>query len=544
MPLPFALRSICMIPVLALGAGSALAQADDGAAERAAAVAEALEALRSLSEPAMDMVEADADADAAEVEADAAEVEDPGAEDRAAAVAQALDAFETLAETSRARAEAEAAETAQAAERAAAVDDALSAFEALAAETAARAEAEAQAAAEAEAEAARVALAEEAAAAAAAAVAAQAAAEAEAAAAREASLAEARAAIQALAEERAAAARAAAEVAAAAQAALVQCLEIAGEPSAENFPTEQAQRDALAALREALPACRAAAEALPEEGAPFFHMATAAQAAGRHRQAVPLYETAAENGVAAALTRLGDYHNFGLRPVREDVDQAVNFYRQAAEAGDPAGMATLAFMYRLGRGVPRDAAQMVALMEQAAAAGYPFAQYNLARTWLTGDGVAGGADAALGIPDPSRAVPLLVPLAQSGNVDAIQDLVALYSGEIGGLPANDFLRGGWVEQLAATGDPAGIAARGFLYEQGIGRPANPQRAAADYVAALETGEVDIDDLRGSVDGRVPPWERETAIAFQTILADRGLYTMAIDGAVGPGTRAAARGLSD
>jgi TPR repeat protein len=259
---------------------------------------------------------------------------------------------------------------------------------------------------------------------------------------------------------------------------------------------------------------------------------------------VPLYEQAAANGVAAALTRLGDYHNFGLRPVREDVVEAARLYRAAAEAGDPAGMATLAFMHRLGRGVPRDSGEMVRLMTLAADAGYPFAQFNLGRTFLNGDGVTGGRDDALGIPDAARAIPYLQAAARSGNLEAVQDLITLYSDGAEGVEPNDYLRGVWINRLVQTGDPAGIAARGFLYEQGIGRAADPARAAADYVAALETGEVDIDTMRGTINGQTPPWAPETAIAFQQILAERGLYQMAIDGDIGPGTRAAARALSD
>ncbi|ABD55745.1 tetratricopeptide repeat protein [Jannaschia sp. CCS1] len=531
MSLPSAVRSMCLVSVLALGAGGALAQSDDAAA----AAEEAVAALLALREPSAE---------------DLAAAEEAAAEARATAVEEATSAFEALAAESAARAEADAAarateaEAVAAAERAEAVENATSAFEALAAESAARAEAEAAARA-AEAEAAAAAERAEALASATSAfeaLAAESAARAEEAAAadRAEAVEAASSAFAALAEE--SAARAA--EAAAAQAALDQCIEIAGEPSAENFPSEEAQRAALTALREALPACRTAAEALPDEGAPLYHLATASQAAGRHRRAVPLYERAAEAGVPAAFTRLGDYHNFGLRPVREDAAQAVEFYRQAADAGDPAGMATLAFMYRLGRGVETDTGEMVRLMQMAADAGYPFAQINLAQTFLRGEGVLGGVDEALGIPDARRAVPLLVDLANSGNTEAIQDLIQLYSDGAEGVPPSDFLRGGWVEQLAATGDPAGIAARGFLYEQGIGRGANPELAAADYVAALETGEVEIEDMRGTIDGRTPPWDQATAIAFQTILAERGLYTMRIDGDVGPGTRRAAQGLSE
>ena len=582
MKLPAAFRSISLVSVLALSAGMAIAQ-DDGAAERAAAVEEARAAFEALAEASLDaaieeaqtagedaetiliMEDADDDAGAAETEdgaadqvpveadndvADAEPVEaDAGTdgadlegettadteaapveeivaegadvaplEEEAAVEAEAGPSEAELAAEEAAAAEAEAAEARQEA-----VGEALSAFEALAAESAARAEEEAAAAARAAEEAAAAARAE------------AEAAEAAAAAEREAAAAEAQAAFEQLAAESAARAEA--------EAALESCVTIAGEPSAENFATEEEQVAALNALREALAFCSAAAEALPDEGAPFFHLATAAQASGRHRRAVPLYEQAAENGVAAALTRLGDYHNFGLRPVREDAAQAVEYYRRAAEAGDPAGTATLAFMYRLGRGVEQSGADYLRLMEEAAATGYPFAQQNLAEAYLNGEGVPRDEREGLGLPNARAAVPILVSLANAGSVEAVRSLITLYSDGGEGVEPSDFLRGGWVETLAETGDPVAIAERGFLYEQGIGRPANPELAAADYVAALETGEVDIDTMRGTINGQTPPWDRDTAIAFQTILAERGLYTMRIDGDVGPGTRRAADGLA-
>ena len=530
MKLPVAVRSMSLVSVFALLAGSALAQ-DDGAAGRAAAVEEALAAFEALAASSASETEAaqTAEREAAVGEAQdafanlaaetAARIEAEAEAERGAAVGEAQDAFASLAAEAAAREEAEAE-----AEREAAVGEAQDAFATLAAETAARMEAEAAAEREAAVAAAQSAFE---------ALAAEQAAEAE----RQAAIGEAQSAFETLAAESAARSEA--------LAALDTCVAIAGAPSAENFPSEEAQNAALNALREAFPACRAAVDGLPDAdaGPAIFHVATAAQSSGRHRRAVPLYERAAENGVAAALTRLGDYHNFGLRPMREDAGQAVAFYQRASEAGDPAGTATLAFMYRLGRGVEQSGAEYLRLMEDAAASGYTFARQNLAQTYLSGEGVPRDELEGLGLPNPRAAVPLLVDLANEGNVEAIQSLIELYSDGAGDVAPSDFLRGGWVDMLAETGDPLGIAERGFLFEQGIGRPANAELAAADYIAALESGEVDVDTMRGTINGQTPPWDTDTAIAFQTILADRGFYTMRIDGDVGPGTRRAADALA-
>src|SRR6056297_3501400 len=132
----------------------------------------------------------------------------------------------------------------------------------------------------------------------------------------------------------------------AAEAAVESCMSIAGAPSAEVPISEDAQQAVFARLRDALAACAEAVELAPEAGGPLFHMATVAQARAQHRDAINLYERAAAAGVGAAHTRLGDYYNFGIGPVRADSGRAVDAYRAAVDLSDPAGMATLAFMYR------------------------------------------------------------------------------------------------------------------------------------------------------------------------------------------------------
>jgi TPR repeat protein len=329
-----------------------------------------------------------------------------------------------------------------------------------------------------------------------------------------------------------------------AEAAVAACMETAGPASAEVPLSEAAQRALFARLRAALALCEEAASIAPEAGGPLFHLATVAQARGEHRDAVALYERAAAAGVGAAQTRLGDYYNFGIGPVRADIDRAVAAYRAATDLGDPAGMATLAFMYRLGRGVPRDAAEMVRLFQAAADEGYHFAQLTLARTYLTGDGVPGNSDPALGIPNPPRAVPLLAAAARGGNMDAALALTRLYAEGADGVAPNEALRLRWTRFAAEAGHPAAIAALAFLREQGIGAPPDPVAAAQGYVLALETGEVGVDDLRAAGGPRPPRWDRQTAIEFQLILQERGLYAGAIDGLVGPGTLGAARALAN
>jgi TPR repeat protein len=322
------------------------------------------------------------------------------------------------------------------------------------------------------------------------------------------------------------------------------CVEVAGIPDAGVPVTPEAQEAALAALQEAAPFCE---QALAEGDAPaevLFHIGVLRQAEGEHEAAVAAFEAAAEAGLAAAYTKLGDYHLFGIGPLRRDADTAAEYFRAGAEAGDPAAQMTLGLLHRLGAGVPRDTGAMVDLMQAAADAGYHFAQFRLGQTYLTGDGIPGGEDASLGIPDRERAAQYLSMAAEQGNIEAVLEL-ARYYGELDGAgqgdPDQQFI---WTERAAEAGLPDAIAALGFLYERGRGVEASPEQAASLYVQALETGDVDFDDLRGRVGGYTPQWDRQTAIAFQLILQERGLYLGAIDGIIGPMSRAAAAALDD
>ena len=326
--------------------------------------------------------------------------------------------------------------------------------------------------------------------------------------------------------------------------ALARCLEIAGTPNAGVPITPEVQAEEVAAIREAAPFCAEAVEAGATDAAALFHHGTALQLVGDHRAAIAQFEAASEAGLGAADTKLGDYSLFGIGPARTDLDRAAEHYRRGVERGDLAAMATLGLLYRIGRGVPRDAGRMVELMTQAADGGYHFAQLRLGQTYLTGDGIPGGADETLNIPDRDRAARYFSMAAEQGSLEAALELAKIYSEADGPGTGDPDLQLRWTQTAADAGLAEAVGALGFLYERGRGVEADPARAAELYVAALETGDVDLDGLRGEVGGRVPPWDDATARAFQVILQERGLYRGAIDGIIGPGSRAGAAALDD
>jgi len=317
-----------------------------------------------------------------------------------------------------------------------------------------------------------------------------------------------------------------------------RCVETAGPASAGVPVSAEAARAARERLVAAQADCRAAEASQNAEA--LFHAATIAQLSRDGDRAFALLKRAAALGLAAAETRLGDMANFGLPPVAEDAQAAAGHYRTAAGLGDPAAQTTLALLHRIGRGVPRDTGEMVRLLQQAADAGYHFAQYRLAQVYLTGEGVPGGADPALGIPDPPRAADLLGRAAEAGNTTAALELAALYDDAAAGIGTDPESRARLIGMAAEAGDPAAVAALGVLHETGQGVAYDPARAADLYVAAMESGKVAFEELRR---GAAYWWDRQTALAFQQILQDRGLYLGPLDAVVGPGTAAAARALA-
>lgn len=205
--------------------------------------------------------------------------------------------------------------------------------------------------------------------------------------------------------------------------------------------------------------------------------------------AVAWYERAIAAGEPRAMNNLGWLLAHG-KGVARDVDRANALYRQGAEAGEPSAMGNLAWMLENGIGQPQDLAAAAEWYGRAAELGDAQAMLNLGNLHLVGDGVE---------QDPRKALTWFARARGAGRVEALS-----YMGEV----------------FETTPDLR-----------------DPERAAGLYVRALEAGDT------WPLSRAARSWDGDTARALQGILAARGLYAGEIDGAIGPGSRAAMMALT-
>ena len=200
--------------------------------------------------------------------------------------------------------------------------------------------------------------------------------------------------------------------------------------------------------------------------------------------------------------------------------------QRLADAGDSRSIVGLALAKLDRKRADYDPSGAVALLEKAAAAGDADAQYRLAKVLEGGFGVAA---------DPSRALELYGSAAGAGLAAAVNDMgYFAYYGELGVPQDRDralalFRQAADLGHTEAMFNLASFAANGKA--PGLGA-----KDAADLLyRALRGGSgLALDGLLNNAD-RFP---RGTWAELQAILAEKGLYDGAVDGAFGPGTRRA------
>jgi hypothetical protein len=110
-------------------------------------------------------------------------------------------------------------------------------------------------------------------------------------------------------------------------------------------------------------------------------------------EAVHWFRIAADQGYAPAENNLGYMYAEG-RGVTRDDETAVKWYRRAASRGYPPAQTSLAMMLQEGRGAPQNDVQALALYSAAAGQGYAPATANVAQMVAQGRGIPRDEDTA------------------------------------------------------------------------------------------------------------------------------------------------------
>jgi TPR repeat protein len=139
-----------------------------------------------------------------------------------------------------------------------------------------------------------------------------------------------------------------------------------------------------------------------------------------------------------------------------DTGDALPLFKQLAGKGDPTAAYYLGEMYQYGDGTPRDGAQAVKWFTQSAKAGHVPAARQLGLVYLNG-------------------------------TDQVQDLAAARK---------------WLGMAARHHDPMALRHLGDMNAHGLGAPADPVAAYADYAAAAVLGNTYAGNLRDELATRL------------------------------------------
>ena len=118
-----------------------------------------------------------------------------------------------------------------------------------------------------------------------------------------------------------------------------------------------------------------------------FEKGVAAFEIGKYKEAIALWEPAAEEGNVDALVNLAQLYRLGLG-VEQDDTKAFELYEKAAQEGSDDAQVNVAFQLLMGKGVGQDRERAAGWFAKAADQGNPLAQYNLGLMYEKGIGVA------------------------------------------------------------------------------------------------------------------------------------------------------------
>lgn len=188
--------------------------------------------------------------------------------------------------------------------------------------------------------------------------------------------------------------------------------------------------------------------------------------------------------LAAGLFAASTGAQAGLQEARnayknQDFAAALQELKPLVESGDPVAMFYLGLMYDNGEGVVQNYQQAIAWYRKAADKGFAPAQSNLGVVYETGGGVER---------DYKEAASWYRKAAEQGDVAAQFNLgLMYYVGRGADFPRNTKEAAVWYTKAAEQGSVVALSALGLLYENGYGVKLNYEMAHKCYTLAAEGG---------------------------------------------------------
>jgi TPR repeat protein/serine/threonine protein kinase len=204
---------------------------------------------------------------------------------------------------------------------------------------------------------------------------------------------------------------------------------------------------------------------------------------------------------------------FNGEGVPRDFQQAMHWFRKAAEQGHKVAQFNLGVMYGSGQGAPKDDQQAAFWTRKAAEQGYADAQQNLGTMYGKGQGVPN---------DNVQALSWFQKAAEQGQVEAQAVLGVMYSNGRG-VPRDDQQAAFWARKAAEKGHVVAQSLLGTMYSAGQGLPKDDQQAAFWTRKAAEQGYAVSQSMLGAMyaGGKGVPRDDQEALAWYRKAADQG-----------------------
>jgi TPR repeat protein/uncharacterized caspase-like protein len=225
---------------------------------------------------------------------------------------------------------------------------------------------------------------------------------------------------------------------------------------------------------KALPSCRAAVAAQPDNARLVYELGRAVLKGGGEEEAMVLFRKAAVAGNAAAMNSLAyAYENGKGLPV--DLAMGLQWYRKSADAGNGASMHELGWIYQKGAGVPADPAEALRWFRKAADAGNSAGMVDVGEAYARGRGVP---------KNPAEAARWYTRAAEAGNSAGMNHLGAAYFDGFGvGRDLAEAMR--WFRRAADAGNRIAMRRLGDAYMEGVGVGVDKAEAERWYRRAKE-----------------------------------------------------------